>query len=159
VSTDNPTRQPAGGAVTRRRRELFAGAAGALAVAVAETVAGAAPAQAANGDPVLQGDDNGPATSRTMVLTASNTEFASLADPNTSGKGSLGVFGHGQDAGVLGEGAGTHASGVVGDGGGNGDGVHGNGNGIGSGVSGLGGSAVQAAASACRAKAPAVVRE
>jgi hypothetical protein len=109
-------------------------------VVVAETVAGAAPAQAANGDPVLQGDDNGPATSRTMVFTASNTEFASLADPNTSGKGSLGVFGHGQDAGVLGEAAGTFASGVVGDGGGNGDGVHGNGSGIGSGVSGLGGS-------------------
>jgi hypothetical protein len=86
-------------------------------VIAAETIAKATPAQAAIGDPVLQGTGNGPATSRTRVFTASNAEFASLAGPNTSGKGSLGVYGHGQAAGVLGEAAGTFGIGVSGTGG------------------------------------------
>ena len=59
-----------------------------------------------------------------------------LADPNTSGKGSLGVYGHGQDFGVYAD-AGGNGIGVVGKGGG----VSGTGGGSnGPGVSGTGGS-------------------
>jgi hypothetical protein len=140
VSRNKPQEQQADRVAGRGRRELLAGTAGALGVITVGTIAGADPAQAANGNAVLQGSDNGPATSRTMVFTANDSEFASLADPNTSGQGSLGVYGHGQDTGVLGEAAKVFAPGVVGNGGGNGDGVHGNGNGIGSGVVGKGGS-------------------
>jgi hypothetical protein len=86
---------------------------------------------------VLQGTDNGPAASRTKVFTTSNSEFASLADPNTSGKGSVGVYGHGKDVGVLGEATSTTTGGgVVGNGGW--IGVIGNG-GTGAGVVGNGG--------------------
>jgi hypothetical protein len=139
VSQDKPSSRPADGRARRPRRELLAAAAGALGVIAAETVARPAPAQAANLDPVLQGTDNGPATSRTMVFTTKNFEFASLADPNTSGKGSLGVYGHGLEVGVLGEAGSVSGSGVLGNGGSNGDGVHGNGGGSGKGVSGTGG--------------------
>ena len=137
VNTDMPGGQLFDSGPRRRRRELLAGAVGALGLIAAETVAGATPAQAANGDPVLQGSNNGPATSRTMVFTANNTEFASLADPNTSSKGSLGLYGHGQDIGVLGDSTGT---GVQGNGGSNhGVGVRGNGGGTSVGVFGVGG--------------------
>ncbi len=37
------------------------------------------------------------------MFTTGNTEFGILADPNTSGKGSLGVYGLGQNMGVLAE--------------------------------------------------------
>ena len=132
-------REDGGAGRARSRRMVLAAAAGGLGMIVGETVGRASPAQAANGGPVLQGTDNGPAASRTMVFTASNTEFASLADPNSSGKGSLGVYGHGQAAGMLGEAAGTSGTGVIGTAGAGGDGVHGTGNGIGSGVVGHGG--------------------
>jgi len=139
VNTDMPGGQLFDSGPRRRRRELLAGAVGALGLIAAETVAGATPAQAANGDPVLQGSNNGPATSRTMVFTANNTEFASLADPNTSSKGSLGLYGHGQDIGVLGDSTGT-GTGVQGNGGSNhGVGVRGNGGGTSVGVFGVGG--------------------
>jgi hypothetical protein len=151
MSKDTPSGRPADGGPRRPRRELLAGAAGALAVIAAETVAKAAPAQAANGDPVLQGTDNGPTTSRTMIFTASNTEFASLCDQSSHGKGSVGVFGHGVNIGVYGEatsffgagvsgaGLGGNATGVAGFGSGNGTGVTGEGAGTGSGVFGQGG--------------------
>jgi len=129
-----------GGDGTRRpRRELLAGAAGALGAVAVETLGRTAPARAATGDPVVQGTDNGPAGARTKIFTDSDREFASLADPNTSGKGSLGIYGHGQDVGVLGEGA-VHF-GVLGNGGrtGDGAGVVGNGGGGGAGVFGTGG--------------------
>jgi hypothetical protein len=120
-------------------------------VAAAEVVGQAAPAQAADGDPVLQGIDNGPATARTLVMTAGFAEFASLADSSTSnGKGSVGVWGHGKNYGVMGEGFnGGHGvlglggssggAGVVGAAGTGGDGVQGSGDGSGSGVTGRGG--------------------
>jgi hypothetical protein len=89
----------------RSRRRLLAGAAGVLGVAAAEVVGQAAPAQANNGNPVLQGTDNTFPTRRTAVFTPNNAEVGILADPNSSGKGSLGVYGIGGDAGVLGQGA------------------------------------------------------
>jgi hypothetical protein len=91
------------------RRRLLAGVAGVLGVAAAEVVGTSAPAQANNKNPVLQGFDNGYPTRRTAVFTPNNTEVGILADPNTSGKGSLGVYGIGQDTGVLGEGHGSAA--------------------------------------------------
>jgi hypothetical protein len=88
---------------------------------------------------VLQGQDNGPAAARTLVFTANSAESASLADPNTSGKGSVGVYGHGQNVGVLGDSAGT-GTGVQGNGGpDHGDGVVGNGGGTAAGVVGYAG--------------------
>lgn len=59
----------------------------------------AAPAQATQGSAVIEGQDNTGATSRTGVFTTGNTEYGILADPDTSGKGSLGVYGLGQNMG------------------------------------------------------------
>jgi hypothetical protein len=101
----------------RTRRGLLAGAAGALGVAAAGVVGKAAPALADNGNPVLQGTDNVFPTKRTAVFTPNNSEVGILADPNQSGKGSLGVYGIGQDIGVLGEGAPGGTAGVTGRGG------------------------------------------
>jgi hypothetical protein len=128
ASMGETTGRPGGGGAPRPRRELLAVAAAALGVLTAETVASATPAQATQGSAVIEGQDNTGATSRTGVFTTGNTEFGILADPNTSGNGSLGVYGHGQTAGVLGEAAG------------NGIGVVGTGGGIGAGVEGIGGS-------------------
>lgn len=137
VSSNKRGSQP-GGEGRRGRRDVLAGAVGAVGVIAAEAVMKATPAQAADGDPVLQGRDNGPATGRTMVFTANNSEFASLADPNSS-KGSVGVYGHGGAAGVVGEGAFSNSPGVIGIGLNNGDGVYGIGGSLGSGVFGEGG--------------------
>jgi hypothetical protein len=141
MSRDKTSGRSADGEVCRSRRGVIAAAAGAVGVVAAETLGRATPAQAANGDPVLQGTDNGPATGRTRVFTTSSSEFASLADPNTSGKGSLGVYGHGQDVGVLGDSAAGAGTGVQGTGGPSfGTGVLGNGgSGVGTGVRGVGG--------------------
>jgi hypothetical protein len=68
-----------------------------------QTLGRATPAQATQGSPVLEGQDNLGATSRTGIFTTGKSESAILADPNTSGKGSLGVYGHGQNVGVLGD--------------------------------------------------------
>lgn len=82
----------------------------------------------------MEGQDNTGATSRTGIFTTGKSEFAILADPNTSGKGSLGVYGHGHDVGVLGDS--TTSTGVQGIGGVTAGGAVGE-----SGVSGTGGSA------------------
>src|SRR5579859_1253592 len=98
----------------RSRRALIAGASGALGALAAATLAISPPAQAAQGQAVIEGADNTGATSRTAVFTAGNFEWGFLADPNSSGKGSLGVYGHGQDIGVLGDtSTGTGVSGVT----------------------------------------------
>ena len=139
MSGDQVSRRPPASGARRSRRGILAAAAGAVGLVAAETVSGAAPAQAANGAAVLQGTDNGPTTARTMVFTANSAESASLADPNTSGKGSLGVYGHGQNIGVLGDSTGT-GTGVQGNGGpDHGDGVVGNGGGGAAGVVGYAG--------------------
>jgi hypothetical protein len=124
----------------RTRRRLLAGAAGVLVVAAAEVVGQAAPAQANNGNPVLQGTDNVFPTRRTAVFTPDNTEVGILADPNSSGKGSLGVYGIGRDAGVLGQGTGAdggNGAGVEGIGAPGADGVTGQSSGGGFGVHGI----------------------
>lgn len=151
MTSDQNGGLPTGARTRRSRRTLLTGAAGLLAAAAAETAVRAAPAQAAAGDPVLQGEDNGPVTTRTMVFTTQNGEFASLCDNNSHGKGSIGVLGHGGNAGVYGEantsfgmgvvgsGEGTNGTGVAGFAGGNGTGVTGEGAGTGSGVFGRGG--------------------
>jgi hypothetical protein len=147
MTDDQNGGRPAGDRSRRSRRGVLAGAAGALAVVAAEAATRATPAQAANGDPVLQGADNGPTTSRTMVFTANNKEFASLCDQSSHGKGSVGVLGHGFNAGVYGESVATgvqgfsfNGTGVFGQGGGAvGTGVSGLGSGTGSGVQGEGG--------------------
>jgi hypothetical protein len=70
----------------------------------------------ANGNPVLQGTDNCFMTHRTAVLTSGSHEVG-IADPNTSGKGTLGVYGIGQNSGVLGEGGSAGLTGTrLGDG-------------------------------------------
>lgn len=103
---------------------------GALGALTAQAIVQAAPAQAAQGAPVLEGQDNTGATARTSIFTVGNNEWATLADPNSSGLGSLGVYGHGQDIGVFGEAAGILGTGVAG---------HGSGAGAGAGVVGTGG--------------------
>jgi len=138
MSDDTRPGVPRDGA-RRSRRQLMAGAAGALGALTAQALVQAAPAQAAQGSPVIEGQDNTGATVRTSIFTVGNNEWATLADPNNSGRGSLGVYGHGQDIGVLGEAA-LDGSGLIGFGGGNGDGVQGFGAGNGTGVAGTGGS-------------------
>ena len=113
----------------RSRRELLAGAAGAIGVLGAEAIAKAAPAVAADGAPMLQGVDNGPAVARTSILTNNWTEFAVLADSSGGAYGSLGVWGHGKVQGVVGEA----------NPGNGGTGVYGIGDGFGQGVLGKGG--------------------
>src|SRR5215472_9558143 len=158
MTSDQNSGQSAAYRTRKSRRGVLAGAAGALTAVAVETAARGTPAQAANGDPVLQGTDNGPTTSRTMVFTANNEQFASLCDLGSHGKGSVGVLGHGFNAGVYGEsdgigvqgasfnnmgvsgvGGGANGIGVAGSGGGNGAGVQGVGAGTGPGVTGLGG--------------------
>lgn len=141
-----------------RRGLLAAAAAGGLGVIAGEAIGGTAPALADDGQPVLQGTDNGTPTKRTAVITAN--EIGVLADPGTTTNGSLGVYGKGQDVGVLGESHGkTNSVGVQGiggtgvigvgvsggfgvqgvSGGGFTPGVLGTGNGSGAGVAGSGG--------------------
>ena len=63
------------------RRELIAGALGAVA---ATTLAGAVPARAAQGQAVIEGADNTGATARTGIFTTNNSEWAVLADTGQS---------------------------------------------------------------------------
>jgi hypothetical protein len=103
------------------------------------------------GQPVLQGVDNGPTTHQTSITTQNGNEIAVLADPNTSGHGSLGAMGRGRDVGLLGQahnviggigvlGTSDNGVGIQGTGGAGGKtGVVGNGGpGGGAGVSGTG---------------------
>lgn len=114
-----------GSGAARPRRQLLAGAAGALGAVAAETMARSTPAQADTGQPVLQGVDNGAPTTRTALFTASKNEYAILADPGTK---SVGVQGFGQDfGGYFGDGSSANGHGVGGLGSGSGSGVDGNG--------------------------------
>jgi hypothetical protein len=106
----------ADGGAGRSRQGLLAGAAAALGAVAAEVLGSAAPARAAQGSAVIEGQDNTGATSRTGVFTTGNGEYGILADPNTSGKGSLWVYGHGGNVGVYGDASGSGA-GVAGAGG------------------------------------------
>jgi hypothetical protein len=135
----DPADQEHRGTGRRSRRQLMAGAAGVLGGLAAGTLLEGGPAQAAQGSPVLEGQDNTGATVRTAVFTTGNNEFAILADPNSSGRGSLGVYGFAQDTGVLGEAASgsSFGIGVVGNGAGNGPGVSGSAAGVGDGVTGF----------------------
>jgi len=136
VSTDTADSGQQRGRASGSRRGLLTAAAAALGVVAVETLGSAVPAQASAGNPVLQSTDNGGNTKRTGVFTTGNNEWGVLADPNTSGKGSLGVYGHGQDFGVYADTAGT-GTGVYGGGGGDGGtGVYGAGTGTGPGVIG-----------------------
>ena len=96
----------------RTLRGLLVGAAGALGVLTAETVANAQPAAASN-PPVLLGTDNTGATTRTGIFTTNNNEWAQLADPGNAGKGSLGVYAHGQTYGEYADTGGTAATATV----------------------------------------------
>jgi hypothetical protein len=124
----------------RTRRRLLAGAAGVLGVAAAEAVGRAAPAQADNTQPVLQGVDNGYLTRRPAVFSSGNKEFAQLADPGTAGLGSQGCMGAGSGEAANGTGVIGQAGLTGGSGGGNNTGVAGIGSGTGAGVTGKGGS-------------------
>ena len=101
----------------RTRRELLAAATGGLSAVAVQAALPAAPAQAAQGQAVLEGRDNTGAAARTAVFTSTNNEFGILADPNSSNHGSLGVYGGGQDAGVRGDGGNGSGTGVLGFGG------------------------------------------
>jgi hypothetical protein len=105
---------------SRIRRRVLTGEA-AVRGAAAEVAGSAVPAQASNGDPVLQGIDNAGAGRRTAVFTSSGDEFGVLAGPDSSGKGPVGVCGLGQDSGL--PGFGRTGAGVTGLGGGAGAGV------------------------------------
>ncbi len=99
---------------THSRRQLILGAASAVGVAAAASAARITDAAATQGSPVLLGQDNTGATSRTGVFVSGNTEGATLADSNVSGKGNVGVYGYGRDAGVRGESSIANGNGVTG---------------------------------------------
>src|SRR5215472_8157551 len=144
----------AAGGDRRTRRRLLAGAAGVLGVAAAEVMGTSGPAQADNGNPVIQGADNGYPTHRTSVFTSGQQEWAQLADPGDAGLGSLGIYAHGQSYGVYAD-TGTNGTGVFAVGNGTGTGVvatggssgaagvigNAGGSGLGTGVEGNGGGA------------------
>src|SRR5579859_1395905 len=102
MSRDKTTRRPTDGEACRSRRGVIAAAAGAVGVVAAETLARATPAQAANGDPVLQGTNNGPTTAPTFVFNSdgSNASFASGfgVAGTAAGNGAAGVMGSGVNA-------------------------------------------------------------
>ena len=130
----------------RSRRQLLAGAAGALGVVAAETIARTVPAEATQGSAVILGQDNTGATARTAAITSGNNELGVLADPGTSfgvyGVGGIGVRGEARPGsggtGVSGRGDVDGASyGIIGYGTGNAAGVDGlGGNSSGPGVVG-----------------------
>ncbi len=122
------------------RRALVAGLAGALGAMAATTVGTAAPAQAASPPVLLSQDNTGPNAHRTAIFVPNNTEVASLGDSGSTFHGVfLGVCGVGATSGVRGDGAVAGATGVQGNGSGDGAGVSGSGGPDGSfGVSGLG---------------------
>jgi hypothetical protein len=116
---------------THSRRQLILGAASAVGVAAAASAARITDAAATQGSPVLLGQDNTGATSRTGVFVSGNTEGATLADSNVSGKGNVGVYGYGRDAGVHGESSDPNGNGVTGVATGFGHGVQGSSSGSG----------------------------
>ncbi len=103
----------------RSRREILAGAAGALGVIAAQTVGRATPAQAGvDGDVVLGVDDQ----STSGITGVTTTDFSGLHGESTYdggtgvfGEGTYGLFGQGGTYGVYGGGGGTY--GVYGNGG------------------------------------------
>jgi hypothetical protein len=150
----------------RSRRELIAGAAGALGVMAAQSVAGAQSAMAADGDPVILGAFNAE-TNPTYISNEGQGDGLSVTGGgpapghHAGGTGVVGVGGdpdsngvlgaaQGFGIGVLGHGGVTDGVGVVGTGGGangtgvrgigafdNGTGVEGRGGGTGAGVRGI----------------------
>jgi len=129
--TDHQDRAP--DAASHSRRGLLTGAAGALGVLAAESIATAQPAAAPV--PVLLGQPNNGATALTSITTTTG-ESAVLANPS-SGRGVEGL-GTGRSPGVFGAGGISNGIGVDGSGGGNGAGVRGTGGGNGPGVKGSG---------------------
>lgn len=152
----------------RTRRELLAGAAGALGVVAAESLARMPSAQATQGQAVIAGAFNGADHKTTLQLNNSNVTFpgdsgfvvevdpgitgpaieAHGGNSNTSGSGVSGFGGSGQFGGVGLRGAGGNSSlggiagaeGVLGFGGApDGIGVHGYGSDAGPGILGTGG--------------------
>src|SRR6266511_1775722 len=117
----------------RSRRELLAGAAGALGVVAAESLTRITPAEAGVDGDVVLGVDN--------QLTAGTTGVQSTASLALHGRSTAssgtGVVGDGNTVGVHGTGLATNSTGVEGIGG---TGVVGKGLGTGSGVVGTGGS-------------------
>jgi hypothetical protein len=67
----------------RSRRELMAGAAGVFSALTAHGIVTAVPARAAQGSPVLEGQDNTGATARTGVFTSGDAEFGILSPTRT----------------------------------------------------------------------------
>jgi hypothetical protein len=92
----------------RSRRELLAGAAGAAGVVAAQSVIGAKPAYATDGDVVL-GLDNQPTAGTTGVSSSAitglhgKTTSAGINDTGVFGEGPVGVHGTGSDVGVKGD--------------------------------------------------------
>src|SRR5260221_12890374 len=88
--------EPASGPY-RSRRAFIAGAAGALGVVALEGVARAAPAMAADGDPVLLGSSN-IATNNTSIdgagFTATTSTDSALAGKSDTGFGVIGESNH-----------------------------------------------------------------
>ncbi|MFL5736203.1 MAG: hypothetical protein ACJ76P_02550 [Actinomycetota bacterium] len=119
----------------RSRRELLAGAAGALGVLAAETVANATPASAAvspDGDVVLGGSLTDNSTGLSTRISYTGNGQGVYVEGNDAANGILahglgaagtGVVGHGLATGVAGNVSGTTGNGVEGIGGTNG--VHG----------------------------------
>lgn len=121
-STDTASDHLAEGRDRRSRRGILAAAAGAFGVIVVQGVPQATPAQADNGDPVLQGVTNGSPTTATVLQASGGNASVRLADPSAG----IGVTGLGSAAGVKGQATtGSNADGVQGFGVGGGSGVKG----------------------------------
>ncbi len=123
----------------RTRREILAGAAGALGVMAAEALAKAPAAEATQGQAVIAGQSN-TATQTTTVDASGGSGVGLVAQGGGVFPGVKGFGGSGGGIGVYGEG-GSGERGLVGFGGsGNAEGVEGQGSGTASGVKGTGGS-------------------
>src|SRR5215472_10480867 len=139
---ESAARAASHGLPKRSRRQLLAGGTGALAALLgAEAIARPAPANAADGGPVLLGDVNSAAGSTTINCIGGSLGTVGLSVSSDAGYGIL-VAGAASSSGLraLGGASGLGARGVEGVGAGSGTGVAGfGGNSGGTGVEGAGG--------------------
>jgi hypothetical protein len=113
--------------VRRSRRELLAGAAGALGVIAAEAIGRATPARAADGDPVILGQNNSASGQTYITSSLSGFGVGSAGSPAIIGQTTLnvgpGVQGFGPAVGVAGQATAAGGTGVQGVGASDGIGV------------------------------------
>jgi hypothetical protein len=118
VMADEAEREDSPTKAKRSRRELLAGAAGALGVLAAEAIGKVAPARAANGDPLILGQSNSETSGTNLFNSGGGSGLNVTSTGPVSGEGVYAV-GFGTDsAGLHGQSASAGGRGVWGDAGG-----------------------------------------